>query len=500
MKESFRNQPPSVKWRSARQALISGVVFVFYGAITLGADSSKSPALPWEQLPFVLEVDWRWAPETVPAPAAFKTYQHEFFSLCERTISPSLQIQKAKESASDCDLQVEVLLRKTAEGVRYQISAQYSSIPLLLPEQKGLIAEPRDVPLHILQAIQRYQPGLAKVAKIQDETALLFLKGGERFPTDPQTSTVGKGTILQPWMIVRNAEGNITGQQPISWTYLEVTTRDGADLQCQIHSGLRQALSARQRGRVEILAVPVDSQWWPQGTLLTVRQLSQPVKPWSVCRIQQHSTAAPSEKDSETEPLSLRRTGWTDRDGMLLIPANPATPRSSPILWITASSGDQTMARVPICPGASPRLTLDLPDDTIRRQVEQDLHQIEQDLVVTVASHTSLMAATRLAAKANRWDDVERLLAELRRQPVAEDYRKRVNAVRVRGLNLAKAREDRLAAARIERLCQQSTQTIDRFLAGQTLKQLQEEMAELKAAVRSAPPEPLPEVQIKERR
>jgi len=202
--------------------------------------------------------------------------------------------------------------------------------------------------------------------------------------------------------------------------------------------------------------------------------MANPPRPWGLLATE----LRPEEAVNESEkPAASPQSFLADRDGRIVVPA-----ASGRVVWLTAQSGAQKLARVPVLAGSIDELRLELPDDSPRLAVEVAVKTLEQDLVVTVATRASLAAAARLAAKGERWTDVDRLLERLAKLPTAKIYRDRLNGLRVNGLQTADDRKDRLGHARIEALCRQMGETIDRYLNDDPLRQLREELSELRAA------------------
>jgi hypothetical protein len=63
----------------------------------------------------------------------------------------------------------------------------------------------------------------------------------------------------------------------------------------------------------------------------------------------------------------------------------------------------------------------------------------------------------------------------------------KLSAIRVPALNAAKARKDRNSQVRIERMCKDVAELIDRYLDADKIRLVKEELDELKKAVQEAP-------------
>ncbi|MBX3449808.1 MAG: hypothetical protein KF777_09625 [Planctomycetaceae bacterium] len=456
--------------------------------LAISLEPATTSAAEFGLTPVSLAVEWSWEGMREIPESRRRELEADFRQLARRTGGPAISWHEGPiEDASDELVLFHISVSPADVGVSFQLTLNDRLTPANRPVLIEHVGDLADLPRKAMRKMLRLMPLRARLSELFDERAVLELQAGELAWGDPELDPLPKGGYLQPFLVLRDRDGVLKSTRPIPWTWLRVESRDGGQLTCEILSGIRQSLNARQRGRVEVLAVRVDPTWWPGGTVVHAWRLSDPPRPWGLLAVDLRQDEPAS--DSEN-PASPPRSFLADRDGRISISA-----ASGGIVWLTAQSGAQKLARVPVLAGSIDELRLELPDDSPRLAVEVAVKSLEQDLVVTVATRASLVAAARLAAKAERWTDVDRLLDRLSKLPTAKVYRDRLNGLRVNGLQVADDRKDRLGRARIEALCRQMGETIDRYLNDDPLRQLREELSELRAASSNetpakAPPKP----------
>jgi hypothetical protein len=442
---------------------------------------ATATAAEFGRSPISLTVEWSWDDAREIAESRRRELEAEFHLLARRTGGPAISWREGPIPDASADHAAFQISVSTADvGMSFQLTLNDRLTPARRPVLVEHAGDLSELPRKVMHGILRLIPLRARLSELIEERAVLELQAGELAWGAPELDPLPQGSYLQPFLVLRDRDGVLKSSRPIPWTWLRVENRDGGQLTCEILSGIRQALSARQRGRVEVLAVRVDPTWWPQGTVVQAWRMSNPPRPWGLLATE----LRPEEAVNESEkPAASPQSFLADRDGRIVVPA-----ASGRVVWLTAQSGAQKLARVPVLAGSIDELRLELPDDSPRLAVEVAVKNLEQDLVVTVATRASLAAAARLAAKGERWTDVDRLLERLAKLPTAKVYRDRLNGLRVNGLQSADDRKDRLGHARIEALCRQMGETIDRYLNDDPLRQLREELSELRAASSNEPP------------
>lgn len=395
----------------------------------------------------------------------------------ERSAGPVWEVTWTRErptpdSSSAAAMVYEVTLSRTGAQT---VATVVASVPLL--GERGPVttlatSDVRELPARIVAEMLRQFRCQAVWEPDSHNSVRLSLQGAALITTASEIAIPRSPEILTPVIVYRDRKGNRERVTPIPWTYVVASETEQGRGVGQIVTGLRNPLSSRPRGRAELRAVAAHAVW--PATTLELWSLSKPPRELVAHDVVIESgTLDPQEK---TAAVSRR---LSDRHGEVQLTTDTAVP------WVTVSvlSGDQTLARVPIIPGAKPRLRLDVPDDLLRLRTEGQLKLLQGEMVAVVAERTALMIATRAAAKQGAWTDVDTYLADLQRLPTAEQFRERVSGIRVPAVATARDARDAAMERRIQRLCDDAEELIRRHLANDKLKLLLEEMGELRAAV-----------------
>jgi hypothetical protein len=311
-----------------------------------------------------------------------------------------------------------------------------------------------------------------------DQTVRMRIQAAALANPDPEQPLLSPGEVFAPHLVFRNRQQEVLKVQEFPWTYLVLGDLDDGRGVGTVVSGLNNPLGARPRGRIELVAVAVRPQW-PETTVQVVAR-SQPPRPLPAHRLELTDVAA----SAGEPPPPLERL--TDRDGRVTLPRG-AVPQ---LQWLRVTSGDLLLANVPVLPGARPTAILELPDDAVRLHAEGELKVLQGDVVSVVAQRAALIASARTAAKKRQWDDanlrvrqLDALAASAAATSVAS-LKSRVSAIRVAALNDARAKRDRVTEKRIQRLCDDTEELIQHYLANDKVKQVKEEIAELEAALK----------------
>ena len=255
----------------------------------------------------------------------------------------------------------------------------------------------------------------------------------------------------------------------VPWTYLVVETVERRWVTARIVSALRTPLGTIGRRRMETIAVRVRPAL--KTTRVQIVLQGQPGQPLAGCDV-----AAAAKVFAEDEPASAPQRLMTDRDGRLTL----ARHDQSPLVWLSIKSGEALLARVPFCPGIESEAVLELPDDSLRLKVEGDLSLLDARLIDTVARRATLLARMRLLAREGDWDAVAARRNELEKLPDTAAFDAQLAAIRIPALEQARAAGNRVAEARIRKLCGQTSDLIRRYLDKDKLRVVLEEIEELR--------------------
>ena len=107
---------------------------------------------------------------------------------------------------------------------------------------------------------------------------------------------------------------------------------------------------------------------------------------------------------------------------------------------------------------------------------------LQGEVIDAVALRNTAFATIRAAAKKNDWATVKQKLELLKRIQDVGVLNDRLNAVRVGATTAAKARKDRVAEIRINRMCDETSTLIKAHLSDDKLSTLTEEMEALQNA------------------
>lgn len=326
----------------------------------------------------------------------------------------------------------------------------------------------RELPGAVFElAHELYRP-LLSIDRITDGVAAVTVKAGALTPADPTCAQLKTGQFWQPFLRYRNPQGEVEKWQAVPWTMLQVqdvSEASAAHGLAQVVSGLRSPLPSRRRPRIDVFARALEPVTAETELRLVSRQNTARALIGVVV-------------DAKAKPDAPGVRYLTDRHGAVHIPAQPAEP----LLWLYVRSGDKTLARLPLVPGLEPQLTAELPDDSIRLRVEGELSILESNLTDTVAQRAVLMARIRKLVQFNDWKSTVELRKALRLLPATDFYLKELNAIRIPALKAAQAAKDKAAAAYIERVCGETSKTIQKYLDTDKLRAFEDELKELERA------------------
>ena len=393
--------------------------------------------------------------------------------------SSSLTLRVGVEAAASEPVEVWFVatVQAARPGYRVEVRAWQPEIPLALDSVGDRVVDPRDVPLTIVKLCwQTFRP-VGVVEGVDGNTVQVRLRAGALAAPDADFALAQPNDIFVPSIAVRSRENRVERLLSIPWTYLTATEVSGSLMTANVGSGLRSPISAKQRGRNETIVVAVRPQ--QQATRLELATQTKPSLPLVAHRIELRSSpATPIQDDPVARLETLVGELLTDRRGLVMI----AVDRERPLVWLFAYSGQHLLARVPFVPGVAPHVRLEVPDDSARLAAEADVQMLQGQLIDAVAVRNTQIGLIRAAAKQRDWKEQESRLAGLAKLEDAQSFLDRLAAVRVPAVNAAKTRKDKVAEARINRLCDEMATLIRQYLSEDRIKQLNEEATELRKA------------------
>ena len=247
------------------------------------------------------------------------------------------------------------------------------------------------------QAVRQAFAPLALIASADRKTALLRVRASG-LPRDPGAlAPVSPGDVFQPVIRKNNHEGRLSGLAVIPFTFFAVEKVSDKQVECAIHSGMRNPMSEKRRGRIEQLAIGIIPPHQPTTLTLQSRGNSRQVLAGYDVYVYSPGSAA-------SELL-----GRSDRRGSLVVP-----PAKEPLRVLVVKSGDQALARLPIVPGRVPQITAPIPDDDQRLAVEGFLNGWQEELVDLVTRREVLLIQARARLEEKRLDEAAKLLDQIR--------------------------------------------------------------------------------------
>ena len=359
-------------------------------------------------------------------------------------------------------------------GYRIDVRSWQPEIQVATAAVGVYVADPRDMSVAILKLCWLAFRPVGVVEGVEDKTARVRLQAGSLAAPDEAFALAQQGDSFVPSIAVRTREHRIEKLQSIPWTYLTATEVEGARVTCDIDSGLRSPIGGKPRARTETLVVAVRPQH--AATRLELATQTKPSLPLVAHRIELRSSPiTPKLDDDVAREEHLLRELLTDRRGLVVVP----TDSERPLVWLFAYSGQHLLARVPFVPGCVSEVRLEVPDDAARLTAEADVQMLQGELVDAVAIRTTQFATIRSAAKQSDWKQVRAKMNDLPKLADPKSFLDRLAAIRVPTVNAAKARKDRTAEVRINRLCDEMAELINQYLNEDKLKQFREEVAEL---------------------
>ncbi len=491
--------------------LVTLLLLVFGSGITVAADEAVVSGLPVEFQPYRITVDLTPASATGECEEATAALRKALPLLVERSIGgrwtvawshhasdveaetkptaesnsaatpedqtrPDQAVATALQRPVDTRFRivVQALANRTVVTVQAEEPLWQHHSPLLTVETP----DRRELPSLVLTAMMRLFRPQAVWERIDDERVRLRIQASGFHAPDPEFPLLNATEYFAPGVLHFQRDGSLRAVSQIPWTLLEFQTENDVRGIATVVSGLRQPLSSRPRGRIELRAVASRPQWATTSVMLT----SQSTPPRALVAhdvlVRPHQSRPGDDAKADDEPTVQEQLLLSDRRGMVLL----SQQSPSIAVWLTVMSGDQRLAEVPIVPGASEQLSLELKDDRLRLRAEGQLKLLQSDLVAVVAERSALMLTCRGAARKAAWADVDRYLDQLSKLPAASRFQERLTGIRVPAVALARQQKDTLTERRIQRLCDELEALIKLHLSNDKLQLLREEMAELKAA------------------
>lgn len=385
--------------------------------------------------------------------------------------------ERNDQNEGDFDVCFAATVRRDGSAWRMDVRGWQPEITMESEVVGTVTFDRSDVPLLMVRLCHSAFRPIGLIDDVVEKQAVIVLRAGALPVPDETFSLTKAAEVFYPVLSSRTRDGKIDRLQTIPWTFLSVMEAKGPRLTCALQSGLRSAIGGKQRGRVQTLAIAAKSVF--PATQLDLATQAKPSLSLVAHRIELRDSAAipVADETSSGKGEHLLKVLLTDRRGRVTI---PNTAKQS-VLWLFAYSGRHLLARVPILPGMTANLRLEVPDDASRLEAESDLQVLQGQLIEAVAARSTAIARVRAAIKKNEADRAKTAAAELRKLPDASFYLDKVIAIRVPSVKAAKARKDRPGEARINRMCDEMNDLIKQYLNEDKRQVVFEELKELQA-------------------
>lgn len=311
---------------------------------------------------------------------------------------------------------------------------------------------------------------IALATSVDDAGVDLLIRAGEYLTPDAASLPFREGDYLTTYFRYLNRQRELRQLQHVPWTYLRVDTVDRARLRCRVVSTFRRSPLGGARRRVELIGMRARPLFDHTALRMAPRgSTSIPMAGYRVDVMDRMPTA----DDAVEDRLSLT----SSRRGVVEIPSFP----EEPLRHLLVHSGKSVLARVPMIPGLEREMTLNPPSDRARLRVEGALAMLEGDLIDTVARRAVLMVRARTSANAGQWDQVDRFIAQLKSLPDHDRFESQITAIRTPAVETSRRLGDRVAAMRINRMCDDLQEVATEHLDPEKIRDFELEIAELKS-------------------
>lgn len=302
----------------------------------------------------------------------------------------------------------------------------------------GTAREPTQIARELVVLAGRMFAPLCRLETGDAKRVTLLIKGG-RLPTlnpdaidrqaryKPSFQFVPNGTLVRPMQPVLNENRTeVLGMAPKGWTFYVVESRDREFATCKIDSALKNTLPP-------IAEDPNDPQLMvarTAGGFTTLRLVDT-----------ENRAALPAMDIELVESVGGASIplGTTDSDGRILIPQNRT---GYPLVWVYVRHGRDTMAKLPVMPGAGEEPELALNPDAVRLDIEGRVMAMQAQIVDQVARRAILAGIRskvtqvmeggmiRKAIDKKDWKQAASLITQLKASPTADAMTDRLEAAR----------------------------------------------------------------------
>ena len=322
---------------------------------------------------------------------------------------------------------------------------------------------------------------IAEIVQPKPGRVVIKAQGANLRPLDTNWSPLSSELIYEPFHFVLNKDLEIDRIIPIPWTYIvsgspiDVGQTEGA-----VITGLRSPLPSKKHRQYALGLAIRNRSGSTRLTLTTRPPFRKPLAGIEVELSTRPTSRQVENESAENDALQAAKLPMlmTDRSGTIHLSADHAAEQYP--IWLFVRSSSVLLARVPYLPGLRQFETIEVPDDSLRLDVEGDIALLQAKLVDTVARRAVLMAQAKGSAKADQFEAAQAKIQSLETMPKAPVFIEELNVIRVARTKTARAHRDKSTEERIRKLCLDTGELISNYLDESKLTELREEISELK--------------------
>ena len=322
----------------------------------------------------------------------------------------------------------------------------------------------------VFDALREGFAPIGKIDTVEKDTVVLRMRGGLLKTPSENLFQIEKDRLFYPMIRYNENDGSLKKVNPVDWTFFLTTDQTGdaddassaSKQYCRIESGMRNALSARRRGRVEALAV-----------------LVHPSKRSSVLKL-----VAQKEEEKVLRGYALYRVnpvtnenalvGYSDLNGEFVVKPDSV----SPLHVYVIKNGEALLAKLPILPGSAPVITAPVSDDDLRLQAEGLLLGIQEEIIDQIIMRE--IAIARIEAKlekggAEAKEEARKILNEIRNMKSNDDFIRELQTKKARFITAEPAQQ-----ARINQMFDKTMKLLSEYMNFQRVQDLETRINNMK--------------------
>lgn len=283
--------------------------------------------------------------------------------------------------------------------------------------------------------------GFAPIGRIDDvnrTNVTLRMRGGLLGTPSPDLFTAVKDQLFAPMIRFNENDGRLKKVNPVDWTYFlvddapksaaEEDVSSKSAVFCRIESGMRNALSARRRGRVEALAILVHPIYKPTVLkLVAQKELDKALRGYALYRV---------------DPLTKEKNlaGYTDLNGEFIVQPD----EKSPLHIYVIKHGDALLAQLPVLPGSQSALSAPVSDDDMRLQAEGYLLGIQEEMIDQIVLREIAMARIEAKIEKGEKEEARKILNEIRSMRTTDDFIREMESRKARFVTAQADQKERI--------------------------------------------------------